>query len=183
MKMELNKIILDACCGNRMMWVNKKHPLVIYHDQREEVNPDIVGDFRDMKTIASNSIKLVVIDPPHDIYHRKVNENASFQKNFGNLNPDTWEEDLKKGLAECYRVLEDYGVLIFKWNTHDAKINRIMPLLPAEPLFMNKLTKLNSHNSETIWFCFMKLPQKECKHVLFLEGYCVKCGKQENGIK
>lgn len=62
------KFILDACCGNRMMWLNKEHPAVIYHDQREEVKPDIVGDFRNMKAIASNSMKLVVIDPPHDIY-------------------------------------------------------------------------------------------------------------------
>ena len=154
--MKKEKIILDACCGNRMMWFNKSHPNVIYHDQRSEVAPDIIGDFRNLESIKTGSLKLVVFDPPHDIYHRKVNENAGFQKNFGNLNPDTWQDDIKKGLAECWRVLEDYGVLIFKWNTHDAKIHRIMPLLPAEPLFMNKITKVNSHSSETIWFCFMK---------------------------
>ena len=153
----MKKIILDATCGNRMMWFNKAHPLTIYLDKRKEVNPDIVGDFRNLSEIKSNSLKLVLFDPPHDIYHRKVNESSGFQKNFGNLDPDTWQEDLKKGLTECYRVLEKYGVLIFKWNTHDAKLHKILPLLPTDPLFMNKITKLNTHNSETIWFCFMKV--------------------------
>jgi SAM-dependent methyltransferase len=102
-------------------------------------------------------MKLVVFDPPHDIYHRRINNNSSFQNNFGNLDPNNWQRDLRLGLKECFRVLKQYGVLIFKWNTHDAKINRILPLLPTEPLFMNKITKINTHNSETIWFCFIKI--------------------------
>ena len=52
-----NKFILDACCGGRMMWINKKHPNTLYIDIREEnkghipqqinheVKPDIVIDF------------------------------------------------------------------------------------------------------------------------------------------
>jgi len=150
------EIILDACCGKRMMWFNKNHPLVIYHDQRAEVLPTRVGDFRKLD-FADKSFKLVVIDPPHDIFHRKKGD-SGFEDNFGRLDPDTWGDDLKRGLSECFRVLEDYGVLIFKWNTHDAKINKILPLLPTEPLFMNRIQKVNSHMSETIWFCFMKLP-------------------------
>lgn len=101
----MKKIILDATCGNRMMWFNKNHPLANYLDKRPEVKPDIVGDFRDLKQFKSKSLKLVLFDPPHDIYHRKPNINNSFQKNFGNLDPDNWEEDLKKGLSECWRVL------------------------------------------------------------------------------
>ncbi len=31
-----NKFILDACCGGRMMWFNKKHPNVLYIDNRKE---------------------------------------------------------------------------------------------------------------------------------------------------
>lgn len=51
------KRILDACCVSRMFWFNRKHPDVVYMDNRELtttlcdgreliVSPDIVGDFR-----------------------------------------------------------------------------------------------------------------------------------------
>ena len=50
--------ILDACCGSRMFWFDKKEPHTTYMDRREEefeihkkkinVKPDIVADFRDM---------------------------------------------------------------------------------------------------------------------------------------
>ncbi|GGH28445.1 hypothetical protein GCM10011418_39120 [Sphingobacterium alkalisoli] len=50
------KIILDACCGPRMMWFNKNHPDTIYMDIRKEnfvacdsrkieVDPDLIADF------------------------------------------------------------------------------------------------------------------------------------------
>lgn len=29
------KLILDACCGGRMFWFNKKHPNALYVDQRK----------------------------------------------------------------------------------------------------------------------------------------------------
>lgn len=44
-----DKFILDATAGFRMMWFNKHHPNAIYLDQRPECEPDIVGDFRDLK--------------------------------------------------------------------------------------------------------------------------------------
>ena len=49
--------VLDATCGGRMMWFNKRHPLALYLDNREiadvelcdgrhfSVRPDIVADF------------------------------------------------------------------------------------------------------------------------------------------
>ena len=50
--------ILDACCGSRMFWFDKKEPHTTYMDRREEefeihkkkinVKPDIVADFRDI---------------------------------------------------------------------------------------------------------------------------------------
>ena len=41
--MEKEKIILDACCGGRMMWFNKKQPNTIYQDIREEEKGFIKG--------------------------------------------------------------------------------------------------------------------------------------------
>lgn len=70
------KLILDACCGNRMFWFDKNHPAVEYIDKRIvkrhefwqgrfiEVAPDTVADFTKLP-FADRSFKLVVFDPPH----------------------------------------------------------------------------------------------------------------------
>lgn len=69
------KVILDVCCGGRMMWFEKEHPNALYVDKRIgergfmtyrprfEVMPDIVGDFRALK-FEDESFSLVVFDPP-----------------------------------------------------------------------------------------------------------------------
>lgn len=70
-----DKIILDACCGGRMMWFDKNNPMVVYADIRHldevlcgthpfKVSPDVEADFTDMP-FPDNSFKLVVFDPPH----------------------------------------------------------------------------------------------------------------------
>lgn len=69
------KRILDACCGSRMFYFDKKNPEVLYQDNRELettlcdgrhllIKPDVKMDFRNMK-YADNSFKVVVFDPPH----------------------------------------------------------------------------------------------------------------------
>jgi len=71
-----NKFILDACCGGRMFWINKKHPNTLYIDNRKakrghvnqrgckhSVNPDILMDFRNMD-LPNGHFKLIVWDPP-----------------------------------------------------------------------------------------------------------------------
>lgn len=32
----MDKIILDACCGSRMFWFDKKNPLTLFVDIRDE---------------------------------------------------------------------------------------------------------------------------------------------------
>ena len=154
--MELNnKFILDACCGGRMMWVNKQHPNALYIDIREEdkghiaavpnhsVKPDLVMDFRNMH-LPDKKFKLVVWDVPHLLRAG----NGIFAKKFGKLN-----------FNECWRVLEDYGILLFKWNNHDIKVKQILQLLPQKPLFQNITSGSGlKKTSQTYWFCFMKIP-------------------------
>jgi hypothetical protein len=53
-----NRPILDATCGGRMMWFDKRNPLTLFIDNRElpemrlcdnrrfEVIPDMLADFR-----------------------------------------------------------------------------------------------------------------------------------------
>jgi len=161
-----DKFILDACCGPRHFWFNKQHPNTIYQDIRKEekgfiddrpnreVNPDIIGDFRDMKHFEDKSFKLVVMDPPHLIAKKMI---GTLLKSYGVLNKETWKDDIKKGFDECWRVLEDYGILIFKWNEGSIKRKEILETLGKQPLFgQHPQGKL-----PTVWYCFMKIPNTE----------------------
>lgn len=71
----MDKLILDACCGSRMMWFDKQNPLAVFMDIRDEectlcdgrnleVHPDVVGDFRNIP-FEDATFRLVVFDPPH----------------------------------------------------------------------------------------------------------------------
>lgn len=164
----LNKFILDACCGGRMMWYNKKHPNALYLDIRElekgnikdrpnfEVKPDLIGDFRKLE-FNDKTFKLVVFDPPHLC---SLGLSSWMAKKYGVLDKKTYETDLKHGFKECWRVLEDYGVLILKWSTETEKrsisLNKLIQIIGKEPLF-GHTTGSKSH---THWLCFMKIPKE-----------------------
>ena len=157
-----NKFILDACCGGRMFWFNKHHPNVLYIDNRiakkghrkhrlnHEVVPDVVMDFRKMD-LPDKSFKLVVWDPPHML---SLTETSDMRKTFGVLNAETWQGDLKRGFRECWRVLEDYGVLIFKWCETEIPLKKVLRLFNQEPLFGHP----SGSKNKTHWFTFMKIP-------------------------
>jgi len=158
-----NKFILDACCGKRMMWFDKSNENCVYLDERLEVNPDMIGDFRKLE-FKDKSFKLVVFDPPHIIQRQIGSSNVA--KDYGLLSPDYWKEDLKKGFEECWRVMEDYGILIFKWSdcnkygniSRDCNIKTILSLIDIKPLFGHTSRKNKNMISSTYWFCFMKIP-------------------------
>ncbi len=157
-----DKFILDACCGGRHFWFNPKHPNALYVDNRvcekghyparpnHDVKPDKVVDFRDMP-FTDKRFKLVVFDPPHVT---QAGESGWIAKKYGTLNKETWREDLKKGFNECWRVLEDYGVLIFKWNETSIKFAEVLKCFDVQPLFGHPTAKAG----KTKWFCFMKIP-------------------------
>lgn len=153
-----------------MFWFDKEQPNTLYVDNRIvpagsqknspnfSVDPDLVMDFRDL-TFADKTFKLVVWDPPH---LKSLDKNSWVALKYGTLDPNTWPQDIQKGFNECWRVLDDYGVLIFKWSkSHDNRRNRdisiknLLKLLPVRPLFGHPSgSKMN-----TIWMCFMKIPQ------------------------
>lgn len=158
-----DKFILDACCGGRMFWFNKNNPAALFIDKRKLpkgsiedrpnfcIDPDIIMDFRKLE-FPDKSFKLVVFDPPH---LKSLGSNSWMAKKYGVLES---LDDLKKGFKECWRVLEDYGVLIFKWSTETEKrsntVKEIIELFGKEPLF-GHTTGSKSH---THWMCFMKFP-------------------------
>jgi hypothetical protein len=156
------KFILDACCGGRMMWFDKHHPNALYIDIRDEdrgcishrpqfeVKPDMIMDFRKLD-FPDGKFRLVVWDPPH---LKTLGKNSYYGKKFGCLNAETWQTDLSMGFKECWRVLADYGVLIFKWSESEISLSDVLKLFKERPLFGQ-----TGKNSKTIWVCFMKIPR------------------------
>ena len=156
-----DKFILDACCGGRCFWFNKTHPNTLYIDNRVAkpghddhrpnhcVKPDIVMDFTNLK-FENKSFKLVVWDPPHLLNC----EGSRMGKKYGSLKTETYPFMLSKGFDECMRVLDDYGVLVFKWNESSISLKKILKLFSQDPLFGHTTgSKSNTH-----WLCFMKIP-------------------------
>lgn len=164
--MAKDKFILDVCCGLKAFWFDKDHPNVLFQDIRTRekgfddfrpnfcIKPDIEMDFRDLK-YPDKSFKLVVMDPPHII--AKEPESFRMIKYYGCLNRETWKQDIKKGVQEAMRVLEDYGILIFKWNETSIKRKDLLEAIGIDPLFGHPTGSRNM----THWFCFMKIPGSE----------------------
>jgi hypothetical protein len=64
------------------------------------------------------------------------------------------EEKLAEGFRECWRILDDYGVLIFKWNSKEKNLAGVLNLFTEVPLFGHTNNRGNAH-----WMCFMKIPK------------------------
>lgn len=151
----MDKQILDVCCGSRMFWFDKHNAQTVFVDNRVlhdtlcdgralDIEPDIVGDFRNIP-FDDNTFSMVVFDQPHLL---KVGENSWLAKKYGKLSDD-WSQDLKQGFSECMRVLKPNGTLIFKWNEQQIKLSEILKIIGYKPLFGNK-------RSDTHWLVFMK---------------------------
>jgi len=145
------KYILDVCCGHRKFWFNKNHPSTIFADIKSDVAKDIVQDFRSIK-FKDKSFKLVVFDPPH--IFKKEGSYSWINETYGTLSEKDWPMDLKQGFEECLRVLDDFGILVFKWNEGSISVSTILSLCPMQPLFGHTSDK----RAKTHWMCFMKIP-------------------------
>ena len=159
----MNKPILDCCCGGKMFYFDKNDPRVLYMDCRTlntklcdgrtfKVDPDIIGDFTKME-FPDQSFKMVVFDPPHRKYTGSKKEAQNWQMvKYGYLPAHGWQDILRKGFSECFRVLERGGFLIFKWNETDIKVSEILKLTTQKPLFGH----ISGKRANTHWICFMK---------------------------
>lgn len=165
------KHILDCTCGGRCIWFDKRHPNALYTDIRKEppgldtkryrfaVLPDMIQDFRKLD-YPDRSFKLVVFDPPH---LKNISMNSIIGKKYGSLQPETWQSDIKKGFEECWRVLDNFGVLVMKWSctkqnikSRDIPLKTMLKILPQKPLFGHT----TGSKSNTNWLCFMKIPKE-----------------------
>lgn len=170
------KQILNVCCGGKMFYFDKNDPRVLFQDIRQvdttlcdgrkwKIEPDVVGDFRCMQ-FADNSFSLVVFDPPHLL--RNVAK-SKFTDIYGSLNPKAtpcgwqhikygalgqtdWQETLRLGFTECFRVLKNGGFLVFKWNETDIPVSKVLTLTDQKPILGHRVGKKNN----THWILFMK---------------------------
>lgn len=161
--------ILDATCGGRTMWLpgNKDHDNTLYVDRREEepgfhgqegrtygVDPDEIEDFRDLP-YADEQFSLVVFDPPHVIRDGGMEDLSGYvQKKYGALHAETWQNDLRRGFEELWRVLTSGGCLIFKFADNAADFDEVIDLAPVKPLF-GTITRQGG-DVENRWFVFHK---------------------------
>lgn len=156
------KPILDVTCGSRMMWFDKENPLAVFMDNRRElctlsdgrtleINPDMIGDFKSIP-FEDKSFSLVVFDPPHLV---KAGQNSWLKHKYGLLQ-ENWAADIEKGFHECFRVLDDYGVLVFKWSEDQVTVSRILDMDIPRPLFGHRRGK-------TIFLVFMATPEGRLK--------------------
>jgi SAM-dependent methyltransferase len=162
----VTKKILDVTCGNRTIWFQKNEPHTIYCDIRREewegdfgketrhrhliIDPDVQCSFTDLP-FDDCTFNLVVFDPPHI---PNLSKNAWMRKSYGSLDGD-WKPMIKKGFSECMRVLNEGGVLIFKWSDVSVSTREIINVIGQEPLFGHRSgKKMNTH-----WMCYMKFPE------------------------
>ena len=103
-----------------------------------------------MGVFQNESFKLVVMDPPH------IHSSGSLFRmtmDYGKLDKESWAYDISKGVDEAFRVLENKGVFIFKWNETQIKKHEVLRVIKQKPLFGHPvLSKVPTH-----WFTFMKL--------------------------
>jgi hypothetical protein len=158
--MRKDKVILDACCGGRMMWIDKENPNVLFMDIRKEAKgfikeqpnfeicPDVIGDYRKTEFKDSQFIHIV-----WDIPHMIKGSSGIITKKYFFLG-DNWKEDLTQGFNELWRILADGGTLCLKFSDLDIAIKDLLVLFPEKPLYGTP-TKKGVNN--TYWFVFVKL--------------------------
>lgn len=160
---DTDKLILDACCGGKHFWFDKNNPLTLFMDKRKvekgaipqqpnwECNPDIISDYRNTD-FKDNQFKLIVWDIPHKLKPDK----GLITMKYGSLG-ETWREDTTQGFNELWRILDNHGILVFKYADLDISVKEMLSLFPIDPLFGTK-TKKGVNN--TYWFCFMKVDEE-----------------------
>ena len=155
----MSKRIIDVACGSKMFWFDKMNPDVEFCDKRVakrreyykgryiEVSPDTVCDFTNLP-FEDGDFKLAVFDPPH---LTQLGDTSWMMLKYGRLD-ENWKKILSDGFRECFRVLDNDGVLVFKWSEVQIPLREILPLSPYPPLFGHRSGK----NMNTHWLCFMK---------------------------
>ena len=156
----MTRIILDPASSMRSFYFDKKDDRVVFGDIREKetylltnnqtihIEPDEVMDFRAIP-YPDETYQCVIFDPPHLL---NLSEKSWMRKKYGVLDKETWQDDLTKGFAECFRVLKTNGTLIFKWNETSIALKDILKLTEQKPVLGHPSGK----RMGTHWVLFIK---------------------------
>ena len=148
------------------MWFNPADQRVVFGDARSErvvvtdrshgkiggtrtlvIEPDVRLDFRALP-YPSQTFRLVAFDPPHIV---RAGPRSWLAARYGKLGA-SWRDDLRAGFAECFRVLEPLGVLVFKWNETQVPLSEVLALTERRPMFGQK----SGRKGMTHWLVFLK---------------------------
>jgi ubiquinone/menaquinone biosynthesis C-methylase UbiE len=155
--------VLDACCGSRMFWFDRKDQRATFVDKRRErhamnrpmrgtvewteTDPDQIADFTALP-FPDDTFDHVVFDPPHFERSGKIGYLAM---KYGWLDGD-WRKMLAAGFAEGFRVLRPGGTLVFKWNEFRVPVSQVRALTPERPLYGQRC----GTTAKTHWVVFVK---------------------------
>jgi len=154
------KLILDPASSMRSFYFDKEDSRVVFGDIRKDethlltngqtitIKPDQVMDFRAIP-YPDESFQCVVFDPPHML---GLSEKSWMRKKYGVLDDNTWQDDIRQGFAECFRVLKPHGTLIFKWNEVSILLKDILALTDQKPVLGHPSGK----RMGTHWVLFIK---------------------------
>lgn len=137
--------ILDPCCGSKMFYYDKDCPIVTFGDIRELdthlcdgrslcIKPDVLLDVTNLD-FDDCEFDVVVFDPPHLI---NAGDNSWLKLKYGSLNKNEYRKWLKTAFSECFRVLKQNGIMIFKWNECQVPFNTSIAQSPYRPLLGDK---------------------------------------------
>ncbi len=159
----LDKKIIDVCCGGRMFWYDKKNPHVHFMDKRTlpkwsiksrhsfSVDPDEVWDYTNINH-SDKTFKIVVMDPPH---LQSLWDNSRMAMKYWKVSKE-WKQEMAKAFEESMRILDDYGLLVFKRNEHEIPLGEVTKLFPVKPTLGQRTGK----NNKTIRLIYIKYPQE-----------------------
>ncbi|MCL1789893.1 MAG: class I SAM-dependent methyltransferase [Peptococcaceae bacterium] len=142
-----------------MFYFDKDNPHVLFCDSRAglfrmtepgrvfDVSPDMIADVTSLP-FSDGSFWHIILDPPQ---LTSCSDLSDMKIHYGKLQKP-WEPFIKAAFDECWRVLKVNGTLIFKWNEHDIKLQRVLDCIGRRPIYGQK----NTRNAKTHWLCFFK---------------------------
>jgi len=182
-------MILDATAGNRTMWKRKQSDNIIYIDiQRQlEVRPTIFCS-NEQLPFPDATFDTIFFDPPHgsgyegSLFSFPMQTAEFVDKWKMRRTPTYYGIEMYKSTKELlrhvcdaqrelFRVLKDDGLLWFKWNELEVKLDRVLTWMTEWQELMRVEVKGGSHlgaEHKTYWVCLEKRVSRNKQSTLCL---------------